>query len=157
MAERHYTGFFTKQAIATVVCSTLFAIAVSGCKDSQKSNTSPSPSGVPAQASPAPFSLDSILTGLEGAGSDVQDAVRPHADAVQAKTREEVDKLFQWEYKVMEVPFPGATSALQEQLARLGEENWEVIDMTTVGPVTRITSKRRPRSALGYLKYIPGF
>ncbi|MEY4700051.1 MAG: hypothetical protein RL326_238 [Pseudomonadota bacterium] len=159
MIERHYTGFSTKHAIATTACGILFILCVSGCKDSQKSSVA-TISGA-ASATPLStqdkFSLDSILTTLEGAGSGVHEAMRPHTDAVQAKTKEELDKLFRWEYKVVEVPITTDTAALQAQLSALGEENWEVVDMSVYGQLNRITCKRRPSSAIGYLKYIPGF
>jgi len=159
MAERHYTGFLGKHAIATVACGALFVCGLSGCKDSEKNRASSTQAETPVAAQPGPgsFSLGSILRGLEGASTDVQDAVRPHADAVQAKTREELDKLFRWEYRVIELPSGVDATTLQSQLSLLGEENWEVIDMSAAGQVTRIVCKRRPDSAIGYLKYIPGF
>lgn len=159
MIERHYTGFLGKHAIATIACGILFVSGVSGCKDSQKSNATPvsGRSLATGQATPDNFSLDSILTTLEGAGSEVHDAVRPHTDAVQAKTKEELDKLFRWEYKVVELPITTDAPTLQAQLSALGEENWEVVDMRIHGELNRITCKRRPSSAIGYLKYIPGF
>lgn len=155
MIERHYTGFLGKHAIATIACGVLFISGVSGCKDSQKNN----PRGPVGQAAPTPdsFSLHAILNRLEGAGSDVHEAVRPHTDAVQAKTKEELDKLFRWEYKVVEVPLETDASSLQAQLSALGEENWEVVAMTTTEQRNRLICKRRPASAIGYLKYIPGF
>jgi hypothetical protein len=159
MIERHYTGFLGKHAIATTACSIFFVLGLSGCKDSQKN----SPRGVagqtPAttQATPDAFSLNSILNKLEGASSEVHEAVRPHTDAVQAKTKEELDKLFRWEYKVVELPLTADSTTLQAQLSALGEENWEVVSMTVVDGGNRIICKRRPNSAIGYLKYIPGF
>lgn len=159
MAERHYTGFLGKHAIATVVCGAVFTSSLSGCKDSEKTSALPKQPLTPTalQANPQSFSLSSILSGLEGAGNEVHDVVRPHADAVQAKTREEVGKLFRWEYKVIEVPSATDASTLQSQLSGLGQENWEVIDISTVGQTMRVTCKRRPDSAIGYLKYLPGF
>jgi hypothetical protein len=159
MIERHYTGFWGKHAIATIACSILFIFGVSGCKDSQKSGALGITGQTPAtaQVTPDAFSLDSILNKLEGAGSEVHEAVRPHTDAVHAKTKEELDKLFRWEYKVVELPLTADGPTLQAQLSALGEENWEVISMMTVDGGNRIICKRRPNSAIGYLKYIPGF
>jgi hypothetical protein len=159
MIERHYTGFLAKHAIATTACGILFVLGVSGCKDSQKNSVATISGVAPATPSSSSdkFSLNSILTTLEGAGSEVHDAMRPHTDAVQAKTKEELDKLFRWEYKVVEIPITTDAPTLQAQLSALGEENWEVVDMRVIGQVDRITCKRRPSSAIGYLKYIPGF
>jgi hypothetical protein len=159
MIERHYTGFLAKHAIATTACGILFILFVSGCKDSQKNSIGTISGVTPAtpHSTTDKFSLDSILTTLEGAGSEVHEAVRPHTDAVQAKTKEELDKLFRWEYKVVELPITTDAPTLQTQLSALGEENWEVVDMREYGQLTRITCKRRPSSAIGYLKYIPGF
>jgi hypothetical protein len=154
MTERHYTGFLGKHAIAPIACGVLFILGLSGCKDSQKN----SPPGVAGQtvATPDPLSLEGILNRLEGAGSAVHETVRPHTEAVQAKTKEELDKLFRWEYKVVDIPLATDAASLQAQLSALGEENWEVLNMTTTDHVNRIICKRRPTSAIGYLKYIPG-
>lgn len=158
MIERHYTGFWPKHAIATTACGLLLFASLSACKDSDKTTAGPAvaQTAVTPQSGPGKLALDSLLTTLEGATSEVHEAMRPHTDAVQAKTKEEVNKLFRWEYKVVELPATSDAATLQARLSALGEENWEVIDMTTKDQISRITCKRRPNSAIGYLKYIPG-
>jgi len=158
MIERHYTGFWPKHAIATTACGLFLIASLSACKDSDKTTAAPvvAQTAATPPAGPSSLSLDSLLTTLGGATSEVHEAMRPHTDAVQAKTREEVSKLFRWEYKVVELPVATDSVTLQAQLSALGEENWEVIDMTVRDQVNRITCKRRPNSAIGYLKYIPG-
>jgi len=160
-SDRHYTGFWVKDAIATIVCVVLSVIGVSACNDSTKrpsggSNPTPiiSPTNPPVAEG---FSLNSLLNSIEGAKTEVKDAVAPHADAVQARTKEEVEKLFRWEYKVVDAPGTSSSADFQQLLSQLGDDGWECfhIDRSAVD-ATRVTCKRRPKSAISYLKYIPG-
>jgi hypothetical protein len=87
----------------------------------------------------------------------VQNAVAPHADAIQNRTKEEVEKLFRWEYRVVELPSTISSAELELQLSNLGDEGWECFDLAhRPADVTQITCKRRPKSAISYLKYLPG-
>jgi hypothetical protein len=170
---RHYTRFSIKDAIIALCYAGALALPLSACNDSNNPtlNTPAPSSGQPSNQAPeqtpelAPatptvqegFSLNSLLNSLDQATSDVQVAVAPHANAVQARTKEEVDKLFRWEYRVLEVPSETQAPELEARLTKLGDEGWECFDMTqTQTNQTRITCKRRPKSALSYLKYIPG-
>jgi hypothetical protein len=154
---RDYTGFLLKDAITTIACALLMASVLSACNDSTNSGAS-GPTTAPTNAPVAEsFSLNSILNSIEGARSGVQDAVGPHADAIQNRTREEVEKLFRWEYRVSEVPMDIAPAELESQLRELGTQGWECFDLDhRPNSVTRITCKRRPKSAISYLKYLPG-
>jgi hypothetical protein len=142
--ERNYTGFWIKDAIATVSCVALLLSSLSACNDSTNP-AAQAPQAAPTEVAVAEsFSLNSLLNSLEGATSGVQNAVAPHAGALQERTKEEVEKLFQWEYRVI-------------QLAKLGAEGWECFHIASqTADSTRITCKRRPKSALSYLKYLPG-
>ena len=156
-AVGNYTGFLLKDAITTIACAVLMAISLSACNDSTNSTAdtpTPSPTNAPVTES---FSLNSILNSIEGARSGVQNAVGPHADALQNRTKEEVEKLFRWEYRVVEVPSSATSPDLEAQLSVLGEDGWECFDLVQrPADMTRITCKRRPKSALSYLKYLPG-
>jgi len=156
-ADRNYTGFLLKDAITTIACALLLVVTLSACNDSTNSpahNPAPSPTDAPLDEG---FSLNSILNSIEGARSGVQNAVGPHADALQNRTKEEVEKLFRWEYRVVEVPTTIASAELELQLSSLGEQGWECFNLEQrPSDVTRITCKRRPKSAISYLKYLPG-
>ena len=155
--DRNYTGFWVKDAITTVACTLLLLTILSACNDSTNTPVASAPAAPTTAAIPESFSLHSILNSIEGATSGVQDAVGPHAGALQARTKEEVDKLFRWEYKVVEVSTSIQTAELETQLGALGAEGWECFDLQPQpSNVTRITCKRRPKSAISYLKYIPG-
>lgn len=156
----HYTGFRVKDAIAAMTCMLIASIIVSGCKDSTKGG---SRGALPATSTPQntpvaePFSLNSLLNSIEGATSEVQVAVGPHADAVHARTKEEVEKLFQWEYKVVDLDKGLLAGDLEVRLRELGDLGWECFSIIPSESFTRVTCKRKPKSALAYLKYLPGF
>lgn len=154
---RDYTGFRVKDAITTIACIITASVILSACNDSTNTPTvvpTPEPTNAPAVES---FSLNSILNSIQGATTEVQQAVGPHADAVQARTKEEVDKLFRWEYRVVEFPTDILSLELEAKLGELGEQGWECFHF---GPysatISRVTCKRKPKSALSYLKFIPG-
>lgn len=155
--DRNYTGFWVKDAITTTAWTILAAVALSACNDSTNSPTqyaANSPTNPPAQEG---FSINSILNSLEGAKRGAQEAVAPHADAVQTRTKEEVEKLFRWEYKVTQFPTNLPAAELEIKLMELGADGWECFDVREQPlNLTRVTCKRRPKSALSYLKYIPG-
>jgi len=159
MIERHYTGFRVKEAIVAITCALALCINVSGCKDSTNSKSVAAPDPTPSPTNPPTkesFSLNSVLNSIQGATSDVTDAMRPHTEAAQQRTKEEVSKLFRWEYRVVELPSSTSALELEVRLGKLGEENWECFSIVPHGDASRITCKRRPESALAYLKFIPG-
>lgn len=157
----HYTGFWAKDAIATIVCATCVIVGLSGCNDSNNQLApiqNQTPAANPTNPLPADgFSLNSLINSLEGAKTGVKSAVAPHADAVQARTKEEVEKLFRWEYKVIDSANVGDSASFEQLLGGLGDEGWECFDIDHLTPdKVRVTCKRRPKSAISYLKYIPG-
>lgn len=156
--DRHYTGFWVKEAIATIVCVSYLISSVSACNDSTNTSQSgPGPAASPSAQTPATFSLNSLIQTLEGAQNNVKEAVAPHADAVQARTKEEVEKLFRWEYRVVDAASNADPAEQQTLLSSLGDEGWECFHIDRMTPEKiRITCKRRPKSAVAYLKYLPG-
>lgn len=157
----HYTGFWPKDAITAIACIWSVSMGLSACNDSTSTaSTPPAPQASGTVQSPPPtesFSLSSLLDSIEGAKSDMKEAVAPHADAVQARTKEEVEKLFRWEYKVTEVKQSKDPSHLQGELTELGNNGWECFHLDRIDEhSTRLTCKRRPKSAISYLKYLPG-
>jgi hypothetical protein len=156
-AERNYTGFLLKDAITTIACALVIAGTVSACNDSTNSSVAtPTPTATDAPVTEG-FSLNSILNSIDEARGGVQEAVGPHADALQNRTKEEVEKLFRWEYRVVELPTSTTPEAFEAQLGELGAQGWECFNLEQrPADVTRVTCKRRPKSALSYLKYFPG-
>ncbi len=100
--------------------------------------------------------IKTIHENLERATEQVREAVGPHSEDLQNLTKDEVEKLFRWEYRVKELSIALSAEQFQEELAKLGLEGWECVSFLPQGDKTRVTCKRRPRGALAYLKYIPG-
>jgi hypothetical protein len=162
-----YTGICLKHAIRTLLCVAFITIGTSACRGG---DTLSEAAVTPGPGTPSPsaegYSLDSVMATLEGRVQSAQRVIAPHAEFLQKTTTDEVEKLFRWEYKVTELPKGTTASDLEQRLADLGLEGWECFDIYTVpygsgpdgsGPNgTRITCKRRPRSALNYFKYVPG-
>ncbi len=159
MTIRHYTGFSLKMAITTAACALAVTLGISACSDSDTAPEEQAQSA-PTVAPEADLSLDTVLDNLneqlDKASDHVQEAVGPHADQLQSKTKEEVEKLFRWEYKVMDLPANVTAEQMESRLSQVGEDGWECSSIVSVPNAFRVTCKRKPPSALAYLKYIPG-
>ncbi len=159
MRERHYTGFWRERAIIQIGMLAFATSLLTSCNDSTNSQQAP-PSCTPSITQNDDLSLSRLLGEIservQGASGGVQEALGPHGEVLQDKTKDEVEKLFRWEYHVVDVE--GLNSALdfERRLMELGNEGWECFNIAPVANATRVTCKRRPRSALTYLKLIPG-
>jgi hypothetical protein len=152
MVAANYTWFRLKDAIVTDVCAILCVLAIAGCgKSDQTAAQTPLPSDTPAS-----YSLDSVLDSLGTSFRGASSNVAPQAEAIQARTKEEWSKLFRWEYRVVDIAANESAPDFEAKLAELGQEGWEVFSIITQTESVRITCKRRPPSALAYLKYVPG-
>lgn len=163
MRERHYTGFWRLGAIIQIHILFLSIMALSGCNDSH--NASSSPQGTPNSAPKMEdLTLSQLLVAVgehfQGASGGVQQALGPQGEVIQERTKEEVEKLFRWEYRVVDVEANLTADELEKRLTELGNEGWECFSIAsseqTRGQTSRVTCKRRPRSAINYLKLIPG-
>jgi hypothetical protein len=159
MRERHYTGFWRIGAIIQVHILLLGILMITGCNDSPES------AGGPTQAASEtpttePFTLPKLVESLrqrfKGASGGVQEALGPQGEVIQERTKEEVEKLFRWEYRVVEIEAGLSAASFEKRLGELGTEGWDCFHIATSPETTRITCKRRPRSALTYLQLIPG-
>jgi hypothetical protein len=157
--ERYYTGFWRIGAIIQVHILIIGILILTGCNDSPNGSvTGASSSGnvEPGKALGVPEFLESLGQRVQGASGGVQQALGPQGEVIQERTKEEVEKLFRWEYRVVETEATMAAADFEKRLGELGNEGWECFHITTSPETTRITCKRRPRSALNYLKLIPG-
>jgi len=161
MTVRHYTGFWLKDAITTAACILTLGMSLSACKDSD----TPEAEVEPAEAKNTPLpsneiSLDSVIQNLnkhlDTASEHVQGMSVPDTEEIHARTKDEVEKLFRWEYKVQDVPGNPSAESFETTLTTLGDEGWECISFQPIPDGLRVTCKRKPRGALAYLKYIPG-
>ena len=176
MNMRHYTGFRLKDAITTTACAIALALVatlpLSACKDSDTPPLDPTQmvdptpldseqdTNLPDGDVPDENSFGSVIKtiheNLERATEQVREAVGPHSEYLQTLTKDEVEKLFRWEYRVKELSITLSAEEFQGELAELGLAGWECVSFLPQGEKTRVTCKRRPRGALAYLKYIPG-
>lgn len=149
MNSGYYNGFSSKKTIASLVLAVLFLVISSGCNEPSKT-----PSTLdhdPSSTSPK-LSLQSLMDTISDAG----EVLAPHAESIEETTKQEVSKLFRWEYKVLELPAESPAEEIEQELNRLGNDNW---DCTPVPQAShqriRMHCKRRPRSPLSYLRYVP--
>ena len=132
---------------------------ITSCNDSNKQQP---PLNNATSAAPQPDDLTlskiigSISDRVQGASGGVQQALGPQGQVLQEKTKDEMEKLFRWEYRVVDLPDTSAAEEFERRLMELGDQGWECFSISPVEGSTRVTCKRRPRSALAYLKLIPG-
>jgi hypothetical protein len=101
--------------------------------------------------------LDSVQAGIASASKEVEQRVLPHAVDLHVKTREQVEKLHQWEYLVDELASTASSGPeLAARLQSLGDQRWDCFNIQTAGTALRITCKRRPATALSYFKCLAG-
>lgn len=72
-------------------------------------------------------------------------------DPTAALAKEEVEKLFTIEYKVLTVAADLPADELEQKLQALGRERWECFHTYPVGGELRIMCRRRPQSYLRML------
>lgn len=158
MRERHYTFFSRQRAIIQIHLLSVAALLLTSCNDA--TNTSQQV----ATATPSATQIDDLslskLLGeiserVQGASGGVQQALGPHGEVLHDVTKDEMEKLFRWEYRVVDLEGLEPAPDFERRLMELGNDGWECFSFVPSGNVTRVTCKRRPRSALGYLKLIP--
>ena len=102
---------------------------------------------------------------LDELGRDVQDTISkatkkigeltPSSDDVTNLTTEEVAKLFNFEYRVIDLEASLPNSEIELQLSRLGLDRWECFHIEKNGPSLRVFCKRRPKTFLRYMQHVP--
>lgn len=65
---------------------------------------------------------------------------------------EEVEKLFQLEYRVVEFAVDKSSADIEKELAQLGQQRWDCFNAVPLASKTLIYCKRRPTSYLRYLE-----
>jgi hypothetical protein len=151
MARRNYSGFRLKHAIVTSACG-LVAATLLGCQTREVANDAASQ---PVDT-PNGYSLDSVLDSLGSGIRGVSSNVGPQAEALHSATKEELAKLFQWEYRVVDLAIALSAEEFEAKLAELGADGWECFSINTLAESSRVSCKRHPPSAISYLKYVPG-
>ncbi len=97
--------------------------------------------------------LDSLSDGLNKIG----DKVEPYTERVKKvpeMAEEEYEKLFRFEYQVVELSLESNATKLQETLAELGKERWECFHVQPKDEKLLVFCKKRPVSYLRYLGHL---
>lgn len=104
--------------------------------------------------------LQDILNQMQGTISEASkgaiEALGPHAKTLGNLSTEEVSKLFSWKYKLVQVEANEPPEVMEQALIELGADNWDCFSIIQVADKIRISCKKRPPSALGYLKHLQG-
>jgi hypothetical protein len=86
-------------------------------------------------------------------------AVNKFGETVSTRSREmkesasvEMEKLFTFEYRVLEIPTASTSEEIQKILELAGKERWDCFHIESQNASLRIFCKRNPKTAL---KYIP--
>jgi hypothetical protein len=154
-----------KKAICSTICAVIvgmFAAGVlTGCnRESDVNGLTSSGTAGPTPSEPLATTATNVTRSLQesisGVSQDVLTALGPHAEALKNLSTDEVMKLFRWTYRVEEFAPSFTAAALEDELNRLGKENWECFSIVSSPSGIRVTCKKRPMSAVNYLQYIPG-
>lgn len=91
---------------------------------------------------------------IQKANKNIQELTSEYAnkDKLNELTTEEVEKLFTYEYKVLELDNSLSASEIEEQLQTLGKERWECFNVISEQKSYKVFCKRKPKT---YLRYIP--
>jgi len=105
---------------------------------------------------PAPKQNATTLSGIvDSLHATVNSATSIDPSQLQAQTSDEIQKMMQIEYKVVELQNNASNDELQNTLTKLGQEGWDCFSVLPNAEKYRIVCKRRPKSFLNYLKYVP--
>ncbi|MCB0309623.1 MAG: hypothetical protein KDD42_00225 [Bdellovibrionales bacterium] len=80
------------------------------------------------------------------------DELTPSSSDVHKLTTAEVEKLFTYEYKTLELSADAGPKEIETKLAELGADRWDCFYAERVNKALLFYCKRRPKT---YLRYIP--
>lgn len=106
---------------------------------------SPSPSASPSTK------VDQLIQGLSSRIDQLTQTI-PSQEEIQTTTKEELNKIHAFEYKVVEYPVTISASELEKSLTALGAERWECDGSLWQGLQYRFVCRRHPAT---YLRYLP--
>ena len=112
----------------------LFSLLLASCKSDQQP------------------SVEKVKEELSKLYQQTHEAIQGVTPAVQSLTTEQLEKLFIFEYQIMEVAADSPTSDIERRLQAFGRERWECYFVEHSGNSTRFYLKRRPAT---YLRYVP--
>ena len=99
-------------------------------------------------------SIDSIAEELRSTLSKAKEAVKglePVGSDVQNSAKEEVAKLFVFEYRVLNFSKSTPTSEIELEMNKMGKEMWECFDVVPMKDSVQIFCKRRPKTPLRFI------
>ena len=97
-------------------------------------------------------SLNSQLKDFLKKAEQKIEGLTPETRGVSEATSQEVEKLFTFEYKVVEFKTEASSQEIEARLQALGQDRWECFSSEGSSRSLRIFCRRRPKT---YLRYIP--
>lgn len=159
MWPRHYTGFLQNRAIVVPMLILATITSLTGCNDSPRLSKSETDRGGPSSSETVdgpPSLLERLRSKFTLGSNEVPGSLTLKGGELEAKTREEIDKVFRWEYRVVDLSPTGTADELERDLNKLGADGWECFHLNTTDKNLRATCRRRPKSTIAYLKLLPG-
>jgi len=96
--------------------------------------------------------VKSVTDELKATFSDAGKGVSDVAPSVRSMTVDQLEKLFIYEYKVIDVDGEASPQRVEAILNAMGQERWVSYSVTPISSGVRIYLKRRPKT---YLQYVP--
>ena len=98
--------------------------------------------------------LEQMQVSVSDASKGAIELLGPHAKTLGNLSSEELSKLFAWRYKVVDLAATTGPEEMERTLGELGAENWECFSILQLTDKIRVSCRKRPASALGYLKHL---
>lgn len=95
--------------------------------------------------------LEQLVAEIGESVQQVTEDLKPTVDSAHSASSAEVEKLFVWEYKVVDIDSESDRSAVEGMLAGYGKDRWECFWVQSIGSSTRFHFKRRPSTPLRYV------
>jgi hypothetical protein len=149
-------------------CATVFAKESVAQEQSSGTENPSSPDAKPAEEVPSDLDLQiealksQAKTTFEAARERIKETAREglkklDPDSPEAKlAREEIEKLFQIEYRVLEFDGKAGAGEMEAALGKLGQERWDCFSIVPTGNKVKVFCKRLPMSYLRHATRLLG-
>lgn len=101
-----------------------------------------------------PSKLQKLTEDLQQVAKETKDALTelvPDTQGVKEGTQQEIEKLFIFEYKIVELAKDSSIQKMEEVLVDLGKDRWECFHIEPVPTGLQVFCKRRPKTPLRYI------
>lgn len=132
----------------------LAGLVLTGCERNAKDAQQTPSSSTDSELSEWLAKGEELVKQLEPIGQQVTDTVSEGANRVTSSAEEEVQKLFRWEYKVVDIPAEFGATETEAYLMSIGRDRWDCFHIEPRDNKLRAFCKRHPRTPLRYLPYL---